>query len=246
MPRTSYKTIKVKVPKLYAIGSPDKDGNHEILTRSWYRHVTKTDEFWADFLERVPKGVLAARFPVTINATLVADTAKALEEKLEKQVTRSVVENSIPTAGLLVNMPAVSPGDVRTSIVKSKCSICGAHIDDGQVCLACIAAADDNDGISQLGIGKRKASEPEEDTTVVVQIPTVKRESSPVVKYEDFEGKKFIPIYVDQIEQGDADFSYLSSRRIGYGRRAKRAKPDVTFEGEETVAEAGDGPSALA
>ena len=241
MPRTSYKTIKVKVPKLYAIGSPDKDGNHEILTRSWYRHVTKTDEFWADFLERVPKGVLAARFPVTINATLVADTAKALEEKLEKQVTRSVVENSIPTAGLLVNMPAVSPGDVRTSIVKSKCSICGAHIDDGQVCLACIAAADDNEGILQLGISKRKASEPEDDTTMVVQVPTLKRESSPVVKYEDFEESKLIPMYVDQEEQGEADFPYLSSRRIGYGRQAKRAKLDVIHEREEVVARAGDG-----
>ena len=234
--RTTYKTIKIKVPKHYVFGSPDKDGNHEFLTRNWYRSVTRTDEFWVDFLDKVPKGVLTARFPVTINTTLVADTARTLKERLERQAT---LGDATPTAGALADNPAAYTS-TRHQDVNPQCSICGTHIDEGhEKCWVCIAAADDNDDLGQTEI-KRRAPEPQEDTTVVVQVPTLKRESSPVVKREEFESKKLIPMSVDREEHRDADLSYLSSRRIGAGRRSKRAKLDVTHKKDEVVARAGD------
>ena len=230
--RTVYKTIKTKVPKHYVIGGPDEDENHEMFTRTWYRQVTKSDDFWADFFEKVPKGVLTARFPVTVNTTFVADTARVLKERLERQATRSI-ESTTAVA---------SPTDTCTPIVRPRCSTCGSHIDDGyEGCLACTAAAaaDDNDDVHQVKTSKCEDSEPEENMNVLLEAPTQQRVSPPIMKREKVESD-ILPTSIYPAEQEAAEVSYVYTKSIGNRYTRKRAKLEVVCEEERATIKAED------
>ena len=91
-PRVNYERTEVKIPDHYLVNSVAEDGVHEVLTRRWFKEISKLDRFWADLEEHVSQRVLKTRLQTsvntTINTTLAADTAESLKAKQERKIAR--------------------------------------------------------------------------------------------------------------------------------------------------------------
>ena len=182
----------------------------------------------------MPQRVLRTRLQLSINTTLVADSAKAVKEKHEKQTApeSAVVASYCPTDALAQAAAETSTNFTHDPDESSRCSTCNSHIgNDG--CASCIAEADDGDYVPKVNTNKRKASEMRAGLTIALEVPALKRETSPDIKRESSVAE---PAREDA---EDEKVSYVSSRCIGNRHARKRIMRGITYDGETVKVETG-------
>ena len=123
-------------------------------------------------------------------------------------------------------------------ISRATCRDCDDDIGiEGDVCINCIAEADDGDQVAEFKTKKRRASRPPDTTVLVPEAPTLKREASPNIKRESVEPKLEVSKSILEEAEVEEEISYVSSRPIRNRPVNKRARRKGAYDGESVKVE---------